>query len=205
MANGDTGDVACDHYRRWEADLDLMAELGLESYRFSIAWPRVQPAGRGPVNAAGLRLLPRGWPRGCSSAGSSRSRRSITGTCPQALQDAGGWGARDTAERFAEYAAPGRRRRWATSSRSGSPTTSRGSSPSSATPTGTKAPGIRHWPTALRASHHLLLSHGLALRALRAQLGDLAQIGIALNQYPFHPAGRRARPTATPPGGWTAT
>ena len=67
-------------------------------------------------------------------------------------------------------------------------TTSRGSSPSSVTPTGRKAPGIRHWPTALRVSHHLLLSHGLALRALRAQLGDLAQIGIALNQYPIHPA-----------------
>ena len=58
VANGDTGEPACDHYRRWEADLDLMAELGLESYRFSIAWPRVQPSGRGPANAAGLGVLP---------------------------------------------------------------------------------------------------------------------------------------------------
>ena len=54
VANGDTGDPACDHYRRWESDLDLMAELGLESYRFSIAWPRVQPSGRGAANGAGL-------------------------------------------------------------------------------------------------------------------------------------------------------
>ena len=106
---------------------------------------------------------------------------------PQALQDPGGWGERDTAQRFAEYAALVAAElgdavsQWITHNE----------------PWvvaflghayGTKAPGIRHWPTALRASHHLLLSHGLALRALRAQLGELAQIGIALNQYPFHPA-----------------
>jgi beta-glucosidase len=187
VANGDTGDPACDHYRRWEADLDLMAELGLESYRFSIAWPRVQPTGRGPANAAGLGFYRR-LTEGLLERGIEPIATLYHWDLPQALQDAGGWGERDTAQRFAEYAELVAAElgdsvsQWITHNE----------------PWvvaflghayGTKAPGIRHWPTALRSSHHLLLSHGLALQALRAQLGELAQVGIALNQYPFHPAG----------------
>jgi hypothetical protein len=76
--NGDTGDVACDHYHRWASDLSLMSDLGLESYRFSIAWPRVQPDGRGPLNHRGVAFYRR-LAEGRWSAGSSRSRRSITG------------------------------------------------------------------------------------------------------------------------------
>ena len=187
VANGDTGEPACDHYRRWEADLDLMAELGLESYRFSIAWPRVQPSGRGPANAAGLDFYRR-LAEGLLERGIEPIATLYHWDLPQALQDRGGWGERDTALRFAEYAALVAAElgdsvsQWITHNE----------------PWvvaflghayGTKAPGIRHWPTALRASHHLLLSHGLALRALRAQLGELAEVGIALNQFPIHPAG----------------
>jgi beta-glucosidase len=187
VANGDTGEPACDHYRRWEADLDLMAELGLETYRFSIAWPRVQPSGRGPANAAGLDFYRR-LAEGLLERGIEPIATLYHWDLPQALQDRGGWGERDTAYRFAEYAAL--------------VATQLGDSVSQwithnepwvvaflGHAYGTKAPGIRHWPTALRASHHLLLSHGLALRTLRAQLGQLAQVGIALNQFPIHPAG----------------
>jgi beta-glucosidase len=187
VANGDTGEPACDHYRRWESDLDLMAELGLESYRFSIAWPRVQPSGQGPANEAGLAFYRR-LTEGLLERGIEPIATLYHWDLPQALQDAGGWGERDTAKRFADYAAlvaeglGDHVSQWITHNE----------------PWvvaflghayGTKAPGIRHWPTALRASHHLLLSHGLALQALRAQLGDLAQVGIALNQFPIHPAG----------------
>ena len=189
VANGDTGDAACDHYHRWEADLDLMAELGLESYRFSIAWPRVQPDGpRAAPTRRGLGVLPPAG-RGAARARDRADRDALPlGSAAGAAGRRRLGGARHRGALRRVRGADGRRagrRRVA----AGSPTTSRGSSPSSATPTGTKAPGIRHWPTALRASHHLLLSHGLALRALRAQLGDLAQVGIALNQYPIQPRG----------------
>jgi beta-glucosidase len=187
VANGDTGEPACDHYHRWESDLDLMAELGLESYRFSVAWPRVQPSGRGPANERGLAFYRR-LAEGLLERGIEPIATLYHWDLPQALQEAGGWGERDTAQRFAEYAAlvagelGDAVSQWITHNE----------------PWvvaflghayGTKAPGIRHWPTALRASHHLLLSHGLALGALRAQLGEGAQVGIALNQFPIHPAG----------------
>ncbi|HKE78807.1 MAG TPA: GH1 family beta-glucosidase [Solirubrobacteraceae bacterium] len=187
IVNGDTGDVACDHYHRFESDLDLMAEIGLECYRFSIAWPRVQPDGRGPANAAGLSFYRR-LTEGLLDRGIEPIATLYHWDLPQALQDAGGWGERDTAYRFAEYAglvadALGDEvSQWITHNE----------------PWvvaflgyahGTKAPGVRHWPTALRASHHLLLSHGLALERMRASLGELAEVGIALNQFPVRPAG----------------
>jgi beta-glucosidase len=187
VANGDSAEVACDHYHRWESDLDLMADLGLECYRFSIAWPRVQPEGRGKANAAGLDFYRR-LAEGLLDRGIEPIATLYHWDLPQALQDAGGWGERETAKRFAEYAAivadelGDAVSQWITHNE----------------PWvvaflghayGTKAPGLRHWPTALRASHHLLLSHGLALQALRATLGELAEVGIALNQFPIHPAG----------------
>jgi beta-glucosidase len=187
VANGDTGDVACEHYRRFEADLDLMAALGLESYRFSIAWPRVQPSGRGPVNAAGLRFY-RELAEGLRARGIEPIATLYHWDLPQALQDEGGWAARDTTARFAEYAAVcgdalgdvvtqwiTHNEPWVVAFLGHA--------------AGVKAPGIRHWPTALRASHHLMLSHGLATRALRASVGDGADVGIALNLAPVHPAG----------------
>ncbi len=187
VANGDTGDVACDHYHRWESDLDLMAELGLECYRFSIAWPRVQPDGRGPANAAGLGFYRR-LAEGLLERGIEPIATLYHWDLPQALQDAGGWGERDTAERFADYAAIVAAElgdavsQWITHNEPWVVAFLGHAQ-------GTKAPGLRHWPTALRASHHLLLSHGLALAAMRATLGELAEIGIALNQFPIHPAG----------------
>ena len=170
VAGGDTGDVACDHYHRWRGrprpDGRRSASRPTASRSPGRACSRT---GSGPVNRGRRATSTGGWSTGCSSAGSSRSRRSTTGTCRRRCQDVGGWAARDTAERFAEYAAldgrGARRPRRAT----GSPTTSRGSWRSSATPTGVKAPGMRDWPTALRVSHHLLLSHGLA--ALRSRDG----------------------------------
>ncbi len=104
VENGDTGDVACDHYHRWASDLDLMASLGLESYRFSIAWPRVQPDGRGAFNPRGI-----GWYRRLAEGLLERGIEPVATLyhwdLPQARQDAGGWAVRDTALRFAEYAA----------------------------------------------------------------------------------------------------
>jgi beta-glucosidase len=187
VANGDTGDVACEHYRRFESDLDLMAALGLESYRFSIAWPRVQPSGRGAANAAGLRFY-RLLAEGLRARGIEPIATLYHWDLPQALQDGGGWAARDTAALFAEYAtlcgdALGdvvtqwitHNEPWVVAFLGHAH--------------GTKAPGIRDWPTALRASHHLLLSHGLAVQALRSSVGSGADVGIALNLAPVHPAG----------------
>jgi beta-glucosidase len=188
VANGDTGDVACEHYRRFEADLDLMAALGLESYRFSIAWPRVQPSGRGPVNFAGLRFY-RELAEGLRARGIEPIATLYHWDLPQALQDEGGWAARDTAALFAEYAAVcgdalgdvvtqwiTHNEPWVVAFLGHA--------------AGVKAPGMRDWPTALRVSHHLLLSHGLATQALRSSAaGPDVDVGIALNLAPVHAAG----------------
>jgi beta-glucosidase len=178
VAGGDTGDVACDHYHRWRDDLDLMASLGIESYRFSIAWPRVQPDGRGPLNRPGV-----DWYRrlceGLLERGIEPVATLYHWDLPQARQAAGGWAARDTAERFAEYAGLMASElgdlvaAWITHNEPWVVAFLGHAE-------GVKAPGIRDWPTALRVSHHLLLSHGLALPALRAT----APTGITLNLAP---------------------
>jgi len=187
VANGDTGDIACEHYRRWEADLDLMAALGLESYRFSIAWPRVQPTGQSPVNAPGLGFY-RALAEGLRERGIEPIATLYHWDLPQALQDEGGWASRDTAMRFAEYAAicgdalGDVVTQWITHNEPWVVAFLGHAA-------GVKAPGIRDWPTALRVSHHLLLSHGLATQALRAAVGPAANVGIALNLAPVHAAG----------------
>jgi beta-glucosidase len=179
IANGDTGEVACDHYHRWREDLDLMAALGLESYRFSISWPRVQPDGAGPLNPAGVRFY-RGLVEGLLERGIEPAATLYHWDLPQALQDAGGWANRDTAERFAEYAQHMARelgdlvRTWITHNEPWVVTF-----PGHAQ--GRFAPGMRDWPTALAVSHHLLLSHGLAVPALPGS------VGITLNLSPVHP------------------
>jgi beta-glucosidase len=177
VAGGDTGDVACDHYHRWREDLDLMAALGVESYRFSISWTRVQPDGRGAVNPAGVDFYRR-LCEGLRERGIEPVATLYHWDLPQARQAAGGWAARDTAERFAEYAglmgdALGdvvdawitHNEPWVVAFLGHAE--------------GVKAPGIRDWPTALRASHHLLLSHGWAVEALRGK-----PVGITLNLAP---------------------
>ncbi len=181
IVNGDTGDVACDHYHRWSEDLDLMASLGLESYRFSIAWPRVQPDGRGPLNPRGIAFYRR-LVEGLLERGIEPIATLYHWDLPQTRQEAGGWAARDTAERFADYAAAMAAELgdvvegWITHNE----------------PwvvaflghvEGRKAPGIRDWPTALTVAHHLLLSHGLAVDALRASVQT--PVGITLNLNPM--------------------
>ena len=186
VARGDTGDIACDHYRRWRSDLDLMAALGVETYRFSIAWPRVLPDGSGTVNSAGLRFYRR-LAEGLRERGIEPIGTLYHWDLPQALQERGGWAARETAERFAEYAS-------AVGAELGDVVSDwvtinepwvvafQGHAH------GTKAPGVRDWPTALRASHHALLAHGLGTQELRAAAPG-AKVGITLNLAPVHPAG----------------
>ena len=103
VRNGDTGDVACDHYRRLDSDLDLLAELGVSAYRFSVSWPRIQPDGKGPADPAGLDFYRR-MVDGLRQRGIEPALTLYHWDLPQPLQDAGGWPARDTASRFAEYA-----------------------------------------------------------------------------------------------------
>ncbi|MDG4757224.1 GH1 family beta-glucosidase [Micromonospora sp. WMMD710] len=183
--NGDTGDVAADHYHRYAEDLDLMRDLGLRSYRFSISWPRIQPDGAGAPNQRGLdfyrRLLD-----GLHERGIAPMATLFHWDLPQALQDADGWESRDTALRFADYAdavftALGDRVPvWLTINE-----------PKTVVQNGYlighHAPGRQDPDAAYLVAHHLQLAHGLAVRALRAADGT-ARIGPALNLHPCYPA-----------------
>jgi beta-glucosidase len=180
VAGGATGDVACDHYRRFRDDVSLMADLGLAAYRFSVSWPRVQPAGFGRANQAGLDFYRR-LVDTLLSRGIEPWLTLYHWDLPQVLQDAGGWPERDTAGRFADYAAlvhdalGDRVRRWITVNE-----------PWCASflgyGSGTHAPGRRDSAAAVRAAHHLLLGHGRAVEALRAA-DPTVDIGVALNLY----------------------
>jgi beta-glucosidase len=183
--NGDTGDVACDHYHRWAEDVDLVASLGVDAYRFSIAWPRVQPLGHGAWNEQGLafydRLVDRLLERGVKP-----NATLYHWDLPQGLQDQGGWLNRDTAQRFADYAEfVGRRLgdRVAAIATHNEPwcTAHLGHR------TGQFAPGMKDEAAAIQVAHHLLLSHGMALQAMRGA-GVKAPLGIVLNQSPATPA-----------------
>ena len=183
--NNDTGDVACDHYHRWQSDLDLIKSLGVDAYRFSIAWPRVQPLGSGAWNPAGLAFYDR-LTDGLLERGITPHVTLYHWDLPQALQDNGGWTSRDTAKRFADYAQTMAERlgdRAASFSTHNEPwvTAVLGNQ------TGLFAPGLKDPVIARRVAHHLLLSHGLALRAIRAA-GVKAALGIVLNQSPATPA-----------------
>jgi beta-glucosidase len=185
VVNGDTGDVACDHYHRWREDLDLLAAMRIESYRFSIAWPRVQPDGRGALNRRGIRFYRR-LVEGLLERGIEPVATLYHWDLPQALQDTGGWAARDTTERFADYAAAMAAElgdvvaQWITHNEPWVVAFLGHAE-------GRKAPGIRDWPTALRVAHHLLVSHGLAVQALRAGTPVGTPVGITLNLHPQRP------------------
>jgi beta-glucosidase len=186
IQNGDTGDVATDHFHRWPEDLDLLVQLGVPAYRFSVAWPRVMPDGR-RVEPRGLDFYRR-LVDGMLERGIEPWLTLYHWDLPQALQDRGGWPARDTALAFADYAAvvgralADRPVRWITHNE-----------PWCAAilshQHGDHAPGEKSLPRALAASHHLLLSHGLAVRALRAEVGA-APVGITLNFLPTVAASR---------------
>jgi beta-glucosidase len=184
--NGDTGDVACDHYHRLDEDVALMADLGLASYRFSIAWPRVLPTGAGDVNRAGLQFYAR-LVDALLANGIAPAATLYHWDLPQALQDAGGWANRDTAQRFAEYAGLVARELG-----DRLPVVTTLNEPWCAAflghAIGLHAPGIADRATALAAAHHLNLAHGLATTALRANLPDTARVALTLNLAEVRPA-----------------
>ncbi|HET8615077.1 MAG TPA: GH1 family beta-glucosidase [Actinomycetales bacterium] len=184
VANGDTGDVACDHYHRYLEDVALMGDLGVDSYRFSVAWPRVQPTGSGASNAAGLDFYDR-LVDALLAKGISPAITLYHWDLPQPLEDAGGWRNRDTAARFADYSRIVVQRlgdrvgRWITLNE---PFCSAMLGYAS----GRHAPGLREGGGALAAAHHLLLGHGLATQVLRS--GGAREVGVTLNLQPVSPA-----------------
>jgi beta-glucosidase len=183
---GDTGEEACDSYRRWPEDLALLRGLGVNSYRFSVAWPRVQPLGSGVLNPAGLDHYDR-LVDDLLDAGITPFVTLYHWDLPSALQRVGGWVARDTALRFAEYAGVvaarlgDRVRDWTTINE-----------PLCcawiAHLEGRMAPGHRDLHDAVHASHHLLLGHGLAVDAVRANAAATPGVGIVVNLSPCEPA-----------------
>jgi beta-glucosidase len=185
--DGRDGSVAADHRRRMVDDVALLAELGIPAYRFSVAWPRVQPDGSGPASRSGLdfyrRLVDELLEHGIEPV--------VTlyhWDLPQPLEDAGGWPARETALRFADYAAlvadalGDRVTRWSTINEPWCPSMLGYAG-------GIHAPGRTDPAAAVGAAHHLLLAHGLAVDVLRARLPAGAEVGITLNPYPVHPVG----------------
>ncbi len=179
VANGDNGDIACDHYHRYLDDIELMAELGVQMYRFSIAWPRIMPQGTGEVNQAGLDFYDR-LVDALLAKGIQPYATLYHWDLPQPLQDAGGWPSRFVVDAFADYAnvvsrcLGDRVQHWMTHNE-----------PWCAAflgyGIGHHAPGIQDFPASLRAAHHLLLSHGRAVPAIRANGDARTQVGIVLN------------------------
>lgn len=186
IADGGNGDIACDHYHRWESDLDLIAEIGVTAYRFSISWPRVQPSGTGAVNQQGLAFYDR-LVDGLLKRGIRPYITLYHWDLPAELQRRdGGWSSRDTAYRFADYAQIVTRHlgdRVASIATHNEPWVSA----VLGYERGVFAPGVRDRRVAYQASHHLLLSHGLAVQAMRA-IGTQAESGIVLNMSPVYPA-----------------
>jgi len=186
VADGDTGDVAVDHYHRFGDDIAMMAELGLQAYRFSTAWPRIVPDGTGAPNRAGLDFYSRVADR-LLEAGMTPVVTLYHWDLPQALQDKGGWTNRDTAQYFAEYAAitaaalADRVSLWTTLNEPWC-------SAFLGYGAGVHAPGHTSGAEALSAAHHLLLGHGLANLALRSVLPSTAQVSITLNPAVVRPA-----------------
>ena len=185
IADASDGDTACDHYHRWQEDLELIASLGVDAYRFSVSWPRVQPSGAGAWNDKGLDFYDR-LVDGLLARGIQPYLTLNHWDLPAELQARGGWAARDTVHRFVEYAEGVAARmgdRVATITTHNEPWVIA----TLGHETGVFAPGVKDRAAAMQASHHLLLSHGLALQALRAQ-GCKARLGIVLNLSPIGPA-----------------
>jgi beta-glucosidase len=180
VVDGSSGAVACDHFHRYPEDVALMAELGLDGYRFSIAWPRIHPDGSGPANPAGLDFYDR-LVDALLAAGVAPMATLYHWDLPQPLEDGGGWLVRDTAERFAEYAATVAARladrvaHWV-------PVNEPNVVTMLGYATGRHAPGRRLMFDALPVAHHLLLGHGLAAGALRA--AGATSVGPANNHMP---------------------
>jgi beta-glucosidase len=180
VRGGDTGEIACDFYHRYGDDVQLMRELGLDAFRFSIAWPRIFPEGRGKVNAAGLDF----YDRLVDALLEQRIEPFATlfhWDTPQALENAGGWPVRSTAEAFVEYAETvvgrlGDRVRFWTTHNEPWVVAWIGHA------WGEHAPGRTSEADAVAAAHHLLLSHGWAADTIR-RAAPGAQVGITLNLH----------------------
>jgi beta-glucosidase len=183
--NGDTGDIACDHYRRFRDDVTLMSELGLQAYRFSIAWSRIFPQGTGAVNSRGLDFYEQ-LVDALLAANIKPNATLFHWDLPAALDDRGGWLNRDVAEWFGEYAATVYRRlgdrvaMWATLNEPWVVT-------DGGYLHGALAPGHRNLFEAPIASHNLLRAHGRGVQAFRAET-RAGQIGLVVNLEPKHPA-----------------
>ncbi|MFI9817350.1 GH1 family beta-glucosidase [Saccharothrix variisporea] len=182
----DNGDIACDHYHRMPEDVALIASLGVDTYRFSVAWPRVQPGGKGPVNAAGLAFYDRLVDE-LLGKGVDPWVTLYHWDLPQELEDAGGWPERDTAYRFADYsmlvfdALSDRVRTWTTLNEPWC-------SAMLGYYEGRQAPGRQDFEAAIHAVHHLLLGHGLATQRMRAAATAPTEFGITLNMAHASPA-----------------
>lgn len=185
VANGDDGRTACDHFHRWPADLDSVSRLGLTAYRFSVAWPRIQPQADGRANERGLDFYDR-LVDGLLARGLAPFMTLYHWDLPQYLQDRGGWNARETVDRFVDYAR-------LVGARLGDRVASIATfnEPHIAAFLGhwigLHAPGLQDPQVAVNAAHHQLLAHGRALQALRAD-GVKAALGIVNVHGPVHPA-----------------
>jgi len=186
VEDGSDGTIACDHFHRWPQDIELMKRLGVDAYRFSVAWPRIFPSGRGPPNEAGLAFYER-LVDGLLEAGIRPFLTLYHWDLPQALQEAGGWPARDTSQAFVDYALAVARRLkdrvgyWVTHNEPWCISVLGHLE-------GVHAPGLQDVDACLRTAHHVLLSHGWAVQALRDELPAEAQAGIVLNLVPAYPA-----------------
>lgn len=186
--NGDTGDVACDHYRRYRDDVKLMRELGLQAYRFSISWSRVFPQGTGAVNSRGLDFYD-SLVDALLAAGITPNATLFHWDLPAALDDRGGWLNRDVADWFGDYAAAvfarlgDRVPLWATLNEPWVVT-------DGGYLHGALAPGHRNLFEAPIASHNLLRAHGRGVQAFRAEASN-GQIGLVVNLEPKDPASAR--------------
>ena len=175
IEDGTNGKVACDHYKRWSSDVDIIQDVGVKAYRFSIAWPRLFPTGKGSMNPEGMAFYDRLVDR-LLAKGILPFTTLYHWDLPQALQDEGGWQNRDTTHRFAEYAYEvGRRlgdrvKHWMTHNEPWCISVLGNEA-------GAHAPGIRDRSTALAVAHHVLLSHGMAVGALREAANDI-EVGI---------------------------
>ena len=189
VENGDTGDVACDHYHRWKDDIGLMKKIGIQAYRFSISWGRILPEGRGEVNPSGIDF----YSRLVDGLLENQIEPFITlyhWDLPQVLQDRGGWPARSTAEAFVEYAdlvsrnLGDRVKNWTTFNE---PFVSA----LVGYLEGRHAPGHQDIDEMLATAHHILLAHGWSVPVIRAN-ATKPEVGIVLNLNSVHPASRSA-------------
>ncbi len=184
IEDGSNSDVACDHYHRWREDIELMKWLGLGAYRFSIAWPRILPAGTGKPNDVGLDFYD-ALVDALLEAGIEPFPTLYHWDLPQTLQDLGGWSERDTAQAFVDYATHVARRlgdrvrRWVTHNEPWCAATL-------GYEEGHHAPGHTDPAEALRVAHHLLLSHGRAAAAIRNEAPN-AEVGIVQIHCPAYP------------------